>query len=289
MASERDTDLTPEVQADFSQVKRLLESEGGNVNDQINGRSPLSLAVMNKGSQEVKKLLEQNADPNLLDNTDGFPPLFHANNSEIFKNLIESKANIDQEDKNGMNRLWYAVFKEDKNFVKLLLDWKADPNGITKSPLMLALQNNNGNIVQLLLKNCADVNEKKVSSEYSPLEWARNNHCSKLLGEQFKNSKIENETDGDTVSGARKSGGEFNPNTTVEMESRTSSTQEATSKNQQSRSSEVTKLFNRRSMAKFVGNLCIISALYYLLLRYDGQGYEVLHGLKEVASLIGIG
>jgi ankyrin repeat protein len=107
-------------------VKLLLES-GADVGACDNqGRTPLILAILENREPIVKLLLESGADVGACDNQ-GRTPLILAtleNREPIFKLLVENAAHVEAPD--TMALLAYAVFKEQTAIVKLLLESCAD-------------------------------------------------------------------------------------------------------------------------------------------------------------------
>ncbi|WP_432632612.1 ankyrin repeat domain-containing protein [Brachyspira sp.] len=148
-------------------AKKLIEN-GANVNAVDNeGWSALSYAVNNGDIEIAKILLENNAKIN--------GELLLAINSPIeesridmMKLLIENKANINYTDENGLNPLNIAIENGDIEATKFLITNKANLNILTSDGISLighAISQNNMDLLQILIENGADINYSGEDSQ----------------------------------------------------------------------------------------------------------------------------
>lgn len=149
--------------ADMSQhsVLEVLVKAGADLNHKTaEGKSALSLAVSNSSLESVRILAKAGADVNVVDN-DGYAPILTAaqNGSvEIINELAAAKADL-----NFSNIIYtplvYAIEQENKDLTEVLLKAGANPNAKSKNgrvPLIVAI--NNQAIFDLLLTHKADPN-----------------------------------------------------------------------------------------------------------------------------------
>ena len=153
-------------------VKKLL-NDGADPNLRYgSGKAALHGAVRFKNMGLVKLLLNRGADPNIKDEYG--EPLLNSlikkeevmkHNIDIVKQLLDAGADINMTDKEGKTALWFAVYKEYKDTVKLLLNLGGDPNkgtirGDTLLNTVLHWEPSHGNYVAgLMLDNGADPNK----------------------------------------------------------------------------------------------------------------------------------
>jgi ankyrin repeat protein len=143
---------------DTQRIKILL-SKGEKVNAKnVNGWTPLKVAVKNKQTITVSYLLRQNADPNLADN-DGLNSLMEAclhNHFDIARILLQNGANPNLTNKVGWTALMGATSFGDTKTMELLLKFKANVNAKRETDGMTALDlakyNNDNQKINLLLK-----------------------------------------------------------------------------------------------------------------------------------------
>ncbi len=175
---------------------KLLITNKANINTKnADNMTPLATAANAGNFDMVKFLVENKADIN-TQNINGLTPLMIAaniGNLEMATLLINDKSDVNNKDKNGMTAFNYALNKDSLPIVQLLMKNGASTGNqdlslhtlltlaisnndlamatplITKdnvnardksgwTPLTLAAKNGNLEIVQLLLKNGADVN-----------------------------------------------------------------------------------------------------------------------------------
>ncbi len=148
-------------------AKKLIEN-GANVNAVDNeGWSALSYAVNNGDIEIAKILLENNAKIN--------GELLLAINSPIeesridmMKLLIENKADINYTDENGLSPLNIAIENGDIEATKFLITNKANLNILTSDGISLighAISQNNMDLLQILIENGADINYSGEDSQ----------------------------------------------------------------------------------------------------------------------------
>ncbi len=123
-------------------------------------------------------MINKSADPNFLDCNNSFiSPLHYAiikNKKEMVKLLINNGADVNLQDENVLTSLYYAINIEDIEIVKLLLTNDADINkGIERLTLLL------------YSKYMKYIKIKKLLKDFHNLK-----NKIKLLNEQLKNTKI---------------------------------------------------------------------------------------------------
>lgn len=114
----------------YRTAERLLHS-GANVNAKSNkGDTGLMIAVNQNNQEMVDLLLKFDANPNIVNN-DGIGPLYHAMNMRhgiaMMKSLLKAGANQNMVCR-GSSVLQSAVFRGNIDFVKLLLEYEANPD-----------------------------------------------------------------------------------------------------------------------------------------------------------------
>lgn len=143
-------------------VRSYLQS-GLNLN-RFHGMTSLSLAVKYNRLEIVRILIEYFADPNLPDEKTGLTPLIHSiledRSTTMMSTLIESGADLDQRDRNGMSPLHHCVNEGRLEPLRFLLEKGADPNvrdsnGVTCMNLSKS-SHGMSEFVELLLKYGAD-------------------------------------------------------------------------------------------------------------------------------------
>ena len=163
------------------------------INESLDGKTPLIIAVGNSYLETAKKLIENGANVNAVDN-EGWSALSYAvnngdieiakilleNNAKIngelllainspiaesridmMKLLIENKADINYTDENGLSPLSIAIENGDIEATKFLITNKANLNILTSDGISLigyAISQNNMDLLQILIENGADIN-----------------------------------------------------------------------------------------------------------------------------------
>lgn len=154
---------------DMATVKKLIEGglPAGSTNK--NG-VPLLLFVVEKGDEEVVKLLlEKGAAADVITPAKRFSPLHAAATSgkiTLLKLFLEKGNDINAVTFDGLTPLFLAIYEEQVDAVRFLLEKGADPNLSKPSynyprsalPLALAISKSNRTIVELLIKHGADIN-----------------------------------------------------------------------------------------------------------------------------------
>lgn len=163
------------------------------INDSLEGKTPLIIAVGNSYIDTAKILIENGADVNAID-FEGWSALSYAvNNGDIeiakllltnkakikgelllaikspivessinmMKLLIDNKANINYTDENGFNPLNMAIESGDMELTKFLITNGANVNSLMQDGVSLigyAIAQNNMDLLQILIENGANVN-----------------------------------------------------------------------------------------------------------------------------------
>lgn len=134
----------------------------------------------NSNIEELTKFLNNNGDPNLVDQKSDDSLLwisYKKNNIKMVKLLLSHGALPDLLTPKKDTTLIYASVDEQKeDFVTLLLQYRADPNQIRKTTsiplLILAIQKQNINIINSLLHYSADANLVQRGTKDLPLYYA---------------------------------------------------------------------------------------------------------------------
>lgn len=163
------------------------------INDSLEGKTPLIIAVGNSYIDTAKILIENGANINAVD-FEGWSALSYAVNNgdieiaklllenkakikdelliaikspivesriNIMKLLIENKANINYTDENGFNPLNIAIESGDMELTKFLITNGANVNSLMQDGVSLigyAIAQNNMDLLQMLIENGANVN-----------------------------------------------------------------------------------------------------------------------------------
>lgn len=169
------------------------------INDSLEGKTPLIIAVGNSYIDTAKILIENGADVNSVD-FEGWSALSYAVNNgdiesaklllenkakikdelliaikspivesriNIMKLLIDNKANINYTDENGFNPLNIAIESGDMELTKFLITNGANVNGLMQDGVSLigyAIAQNNMDLLQILIENGANVNNTNGDS-----------------------------------------------------------------------------------------------------------------------------
>lgn len=124
-------------------------------------------AVQNKNIRIVKELLAQKCNPDGFVNPKRMTPLMYSAchaDSACLSILIDFKANVNQQNRNGKTALMIACLNKRKPNICTLLSAKADPNlkcfQHGRNALMFAMRNNKMmDILTLLIQSGAKVNQ----------------------------------------------------------------------------------------------------------------------------------
>ena len=169
---------------DHAQVARALLSSGADVNARDKrGFTPLMRAVLNGSVETVKTVMEfkpdlnaQTTDPD--PNTSGSTALMYAvakDRKEIVDMLLDAGADINESDVNVGPALTWAAYYDREELVADLLERGADPNvsnSVGGTPLIVAATKGSTRIVRQLLEHGADP-EAKSKDGKNALQWAK--------------------------------------------------------------------------------------------------------------------
>ena len=170
------------------------------INDSLEGKTPLIIAVGNSYFETAKILIENGADVNSVD-FEGWSALSYAvNNGDIgiAKLLLTNKAKIKGE---LLLAIKSPIVESRIDMMKLLIDNKAninytDDDGFT--PLNIAIETGNMETVKLLITNGADVNSL-MQDGVSLIGYAIAQNNMDLLQILIENGANINNTDGDSL------------------------------------------------------------------------------------------
>lgn len=184
--AENSTPLMIAVFSGHRVVVKTLLANGSDINARNNyGNTPLHFAVKDKDI--VKVLLENQADPNVLNISHMLTPLEIAvfeGLPKVVELLIAAGSNPTMAtDLNGMTKLHLAVLNSDSNLAKRLLRQGARincKNKLGQTPLHLATLNGDIDICQLLLAKGAQSNARDINGD-SPIQLAINTGNDELL------------------------------------------------------------------------------------------------------------
>lgn len=166
----------------------MLAEAGASIDATNNtGQTPLFYAVLAYKTETALYLISLGADTSVKDNA-GFNVLDHATANGL-RDLIIALSNgvVAQKDDHGNTPLHQAVYNNQSETVRVLLQSDAtnvnelNNDGVTA--LVLAVNNSNINLAEMLLKNGADVNLHLLNGN-SALHYAAgigNHHIGKLL------------------------------------------------------------------------------------------------------------
>jgi len=151
-------------------VENLI-NHGADVNYDVNDREdnmyPLKKAIEISNYNIVKYLINNGADVN-YDHDDQYPleyAIWNCNDEEIVKFLIDQGADVGRYKYNKEDSpLEYAIRKKKDNIAKYLIQHGAyiNKNEFYFSPLICAFTFNNENMINYLLKQNVDINEKTI-------------------------------------------------------------------------------------------------------------------------------
>jgi ankyrin repeat protein len=172
-------------------ILSLLIESGANVPEELN--KTLLLAISEKQVQAVKILVQAGANPNFK--CRGYTPLTLAiikKNLEIIKFLLDNKAQVNEEDPNYEVPIMLATQLNNSYTCILLSEYNANPSIYHRdtTPLIEAIKQENLQIVEELLFMRADVNQN--NSECTPLSLAVQKDQNDLVFELLKNGANAN-------------------------------------------------------------------------------------------------
>ena len=169
------------------------------INDSLEGKTPLIIAVGNSYIDTAKILIENGANINAVD-IEGWSALSYAVNNgdiEIAKLLLENKAKIKDE---LLIAIKSPIVESRINMMKLLIDNKAninytDENGF--NPLNIAIESGNMELTKFLITNGANVNSL-MQDGVSLIGYAIAQNNMDLLQMLIENGANVNYTNGDS-------------------------------------------------------------------------------------------
>ena len=169
------------------------------INDSLEGKTPLIIAVGNSYIDTAKILIENGANINAVD-IEGWSALSYAVNNgdiEIAKLLLENKAKIKDE---LLIAIKSPIVESSINMMKLLIDNKAnindtDENGFT--PLNIAIESRDMELTKFLITNGANVNSL-MQDGVSLIGYAIAQNNMDLLQMLIENGANVNYTGGDS-------------------------------------------------------------------------------------------
>lgn len=169
------------------------------INDSLEGKTPLIIAVGNSYIDTAKILIENGANINAVD-IEGWSALSYAVNNgdiEIAKLLLENKAKIKDE---LLIAIKSPIVESRINIMKLLIDNKAninytDENGFT--PLNITIESGDMELTKFLITNGANVNSL-MQDGVSLIGYAIAQNNMDLLQMLIENGANVNNTNGDS-------------------------------------------------------------------------------------------
>ena len=161
--------------------------------------SPLARAIEDRKTELAKRLIDQGADIDSIDEESVCSALMAAavnGNSELVRYLLEKKADIHRLDASGRSALHYAAESlfDEPELMQLLIDAGLDDIDVKsheqQTPLLLAVVSGNLRICTLLLDLGADPNGK-AQKENTPLALLKSNLRFKRFGGKSKEELLE--------------------------------------------------------------------------------------------------
>ncbi|TKZ36171.1 ankyrin repeat domain-containing protein [Brachyspira catarrhinii] len=173
------------------------------INDYLDGKTPLIIAVGNSYLETAKILIENGANVNAVD-FEGWSALSYAVNNgdiEIAKLLLSNDAKIKGE---LLLAIKSPIVESRIDMMKLLIDNKAninyaDEDGFT--PFNIAIETGDMDLVKLLVTNGANVNSLMPYGGVNLIGWAISENNMDLLQILIENGANINNTDGDSWAG----------------------------------------------------------------------------------------
>jgi len=171
-------------------VMKLLLLEYGvdaNSREVLFGATPLYGASHSGHTNAVQILLENGANPNLLDNDGGTAMMeaSHRGYTDIVRLLLEYDANPNIIDNGGFTSLIEASKGGYIDVVRILLEHGADPNRHDKdgqTSLMWAAKGGHVDVVRMLLKHGVDPTTQRKDGQTSLMEASRDCHSDTSKG-----------------------------------------------------------------------------------------------------------
>lgn len=155
------TPLIIAVGNSYIDTAKILIENGANINAvDIEGWSALSYAV-NNGDIEIAKLLLENKAKIKDELLIAIKSPIVESSINMMKLLIDNKANINYTDENGFNPLNIAIESGDMELTKFLVTNGANVNSLMQDGVSLigyAIAQNNMDLLQILIENGANVN-----------------------------------------------------------------------------------------------------------------------------------
>lgn len=155
------TPLIIAVGNSYIDTAKILIENGANINAvDIEGWSALSYAV-NNGDIEIAKLLLENKAKIKDELLIAIKSPIVESSINMMKLLIDNKANINYTDENGFNPLNIAIESGDMEVTKFLITNGANVNSLMQDGVSLigyAIAQNNMDLLQILIENGANVN-----------------------------------------------------------------------------------------------------------------------------------
>ncbi len=167
------------AKGDIEQVKKLL-ADGADVNTRDErSQTPLHYAARGGHEEIVRLLIDKGADVNISMEGESWTPLLDAatkGHAQIAKLLLENGAKVDIGDDYGYTPLYYAIWNEDEESIRMFIKAGADINkrvnaGDVSNPFFEAVWMEDPNLVKILIDAGADVNYKDQSGT-TPLRCA---------------------------------------------------------------------------------------------------------------------
>ncbi|WP_342226360.1 ankyrin repeat domain-containing protein [Rickettsia endosymbiont of Urophora cardui] len=160
-------------------------------------RIKIQKAFASQDISQLSRVLDNIKDLNILEIISKETFIIHsveALNIAWTRLLIEKGANVNAQDTKGNTALYYAIKKNDKAVIKLLIE-----EGANLSPIHLAIKNNNTDICKLLIEKGANVNAQDTKGNTALYYAIKKNDKAviKLLIEEGANLNIHN-YDGDS-------------------------------------------------------------------------------------------
>jgi ankyrin repeat protein len=144
------------VAAGNDYVVRTLLTMGSDIEEvNLNGETPLALALLKKRDVIAKLLLEKGASIDLA-----AAKAAQGGNEAVIRMLLTRGVSVEARDNQGRTLLTLAILENREPIVKLLLESGADVGACDnqcRTPLILAILENREPIVKLLVENAADV------------------------------------------------------------------------------------------------------------------------------------
>ncbi|KAL3298354.1 37s ribosomal protein rsm22 [Colletotrichum asianum] len=171
------TALALAAESGYLTISKTLIEGGANVNTTDHDLdTPINLAASRGHTSVVELLLEHSADLELANTLDGWTPLMqavHHGNEEMAKLLLEKGAKANAKDNHGRTPLFIAIDSHRSSLVPALLDHGArtDVKHDGLNPLYHAIMRKNKDSVRLLVDRGADTS--KLKRLVPPLQYAK--------------------------------------------------------------------------------------------------------------------